>query len=432
VNPDPTNPNATGANPLNGAMTAPDLLCFIDTTPDNQASANAGLYTNGGNFDYAPVPSCSFVHVHQGRIWALSAEDPSQAWVSNVLTSESQLAVEFCQENIEDIDPALGQCVAFVSCDDKLIELCQYGLFYVTGGGPSPSGVGDFNVPQRIMCEVGCIAPGSVFEAFDGIRWQSPNGFYFCNRDVICTYWGQAFEDLVQGMTCTKALISPNGQTEYRFFMVETPGAASQATDYCLTQNYVTNWWSQSLKQAANSAVIWYPPGQAPTVVFVDGSANVSMETPGHFLDNGAPIARTMTTGRWGKQGGEQGYMRIPQLNVRGIFLSLPSPPISSKVKVLVGYDNELPSRQATWDPTQLLAPPVGPNPAPGDGIAAEFRLFVPPSPRGGNIETITFSIQDIVNSATPDDPGIGFDMLSASIIPLGGLERMGPLKTTG
>ena len=432
TNPDPTQPNAQAANPLTGTFLPVDIKTFIDTTPDSQVNANAVLYTNGGNYSYTPVPSCSFLHVHQGRIWALSAEDPSQAWISNVFTSESQLAVEFCLQNIEDIDPALGQCVAFSSCDDKLVELCQYGLFYVTGDGPSPAGVGGFNVPQRIMCDVGCIAPGSVFETFDGVRWQSPNGFYFCDRNLLCSYWGQPFEDLVQGMTCMKALVAPNGQTEFRLFMVGTPGQANPATDYCLTFNYVTNWWSQSLKQAANSAVIWYPPGQSPALVFVDGAANVSQETPGHYIDNGAPISRKMTTGRWGKQAGEQGFMRIPQLNVRGIFLSLPSPPINSMVKVLVGYDNEAPSRQAVWDPTQLLAAPVGPNPAPGDGVAAEFRLFVPPSPRGGNIETITFTIEDVVNPAQPDDPGIGFDMLSASIIPLGGLERMGPLRTTG
>lgn len=437
VNPNPLAPGATAANPLTGTFLPLDMLTFIDTTPDVQAQGNPGLYTNGGNYSYAPVPSCSYLHVHQGRLWSLSTEAPNQAWVSNVYVSTEQDAVEFCEQIIEEIDPALGQCVSLGSCDDKLIELCQYGLFYLTGAGPSPSGVGDFNVPQRIMCEVGAVSP--VFlETFDGFWWQSQNGLYFCNRNLEASYRGAPVEDLVNPygkpqMYLQSAVISPNGQTELRFFFVQTKGAANPATDYCVAFNWITNWWAPSRKFAANSATIWYPPQQSPTMVFVDGSGNVKQETPNHFLDDGAPISRTIQCSWWGAQGTgtKQGYFMMPQGVLLGRFGGMPTP-ISSKVQVLIGFDYEQPSTPVTWDQTALLAPPTN-SPLPqGDGMVAQFRFFIPPGPRGGTMEAISFTISDVVNQATPDDPGFLYELLTCEIIPLGGSYRLGPLRTTG
>ena len=422
-NPDPTNPNTIVL----------DLQTFIDTTPDSQLAANATLYTNGGVAPNAPVPSCSYLHVHRGRLWAVSAENPNQLWPSNGYTPESQFSVEFATEFIEDVDPSLGQCVSLGSCDDKLIELCQNGLFYVTGDGPSVAGVGDFNPPQRIMCEVGCIAPGSVLETFDGFWWQSPNGLYFCDRNLIASYRGAPAEALVQGRYCQAAEISPNGQTELRFFLVSSPGQANPTTDYCVTYNWVTNWWAASRKFAANSACIWYPPAQAPTLVFVDSRGAVKQETPNHYLDDGAAVSRTIQTSWWGSQGtgSRQGYFMMPEGLIVGTFGNMPTP-ITSQIQVLIGFDFELPSNLVVWDSSALLAPPANSPQAQGDGMVAQFRFFIPVGPRGGTMESISFTLSDIVNRQTPDDPGFAFELMTCEIIPLGGTYRLGPLRTTG
>ena len=429
VQPNPLLPNATVSNPLTGLFAPQDVLCFIDTTPDSQAQQNTGLYTNGGVAPNAPVPSCSYLHVHQGRLWALSAEDPNQTWPSNVYTPEEQFAVEFCTEFIEDVDPSLGQCVSLGSCDDKLIQLCQNGLFYLTGPGPTPAGVGDFNVPQRIMCEVGAVSP--VFlETFDGFWWLSPIGLYFCDRNLIAGYKGAPAEGWVnpQGqpqMYLQSAVISPNGQTELRWYFVKTPGAANPATDYCVTWNWVNNWWSQSMKIAANSACIWYPPGQTPTVVWVDGLGIVRQETPNQYLDDGAAIVRQMKTSPWGSQI-KQGYFMAQSIEVLGTFGGLPTP-IAAAIQVRIGYDFEEPSKPVIWQESKLLS-----STGPGDGMVAQFRAFIPIGPRGGTMQALTFLFSDVPNEASPNDPGMALEMVTCEIEPIGGAYRLGPLRTIG
>lgn len=131
---------------------------------------------------------------------------------------------------------------------------------------------------------------------------------------------------------------------------------------------------------------------------------------------------------------GQQGYLRVPQINIFGAFGSILAP-IASKIQILIGYDYEQPTRQVVWDPKALLFPPASAqfgSTTPGDGAVAQFRAFTPPGPRGGTMESISFTISDTVDPNNPNDPGFAFDMVSAAIRRLGGLYRLGPSRSTG
>ncbi len=423
----PSNMAGGGVSPLTGtAVPAQDVLLFLDGVPDSQAEGNADIYTGAGAqtvLSNQPVASCSFLAVHQQRMWAILTEQPNQLWASQLFIPEAQVGVAFAAEITVDIDQAAGSPAALATLDDKLLVLASGWPLYIAGAGPTAGGQGGFNPPLRIMTDAGCSAQVAL-ESFDGVWFQSPKGLYFCDRGMNVTYRGQSVEALVQGMTCMAAQVEPV-QTELRFFMAATPGAASQDSDYCLVYNYITDFWSQSRKWGANAACLWNG-----TQTFGDGSGNLLVETPGAFLDGGAPIGRSIQTAWWGKQMGSQSYFRAPQINVFGAFGST----TPSKIQILVGFDYEQPVQPVIWDPTQLIAAASGAygQASQPDGQLAQFRAFTPTGMRGGTMEAISFIIQDIVDQSQPNDPGMALDMVSLAVQPIGGLYRLGPLRSTG
>jgi hypothetical protein len=257
---------------------------------------------------------------------------------------------------------------------------------------------------------------------------------WFIDRNLVVSYRGEASESWTQGFTCMAGL-NVTAETKVIFFMVATPGQANQQTDMAVSFNYVTNFWTQETKWAGNAACLWTPPGATvPVIVFGDGSGNVEQQTPGVYMDNGAAISRKLQTSWWGKEAGEQGYARIPLGAMYGQWSSTLPAPIDSKLQVLIGYDFEPPGTPVIWDPTSLLLAGTGTagQPQVGDGTIPQYRFFVPPGPRGGRVERISLAISDVVNLNTPNDPGFQIDMVSLAIERLGGLARMGPLRTTG
>lgn len=431
----PAGPSTNAVNPLTGTSLPQDILYFLDSSTDHEISANAALYTGGGAFANDPAPGCSFLCVHRGRVWVVPTENPNTIWYSDTFVDAEKFSVDFDADENVNLDPQIGVVTGLTSMDDKLVVFGTLGILVITGDGPSLNGQGDFDPPFRPLSTVGCSNPGSIVADSSGIWFQAAGngGLYFINRNLEVSYRGQSVESWTSGTTIVAALLVP-AEAKLVWFCASVPGAASQATDYAIEYNYETNWWSQSMKWAGNAACLWTPPGgAAPVIVFCDGAGNVEQQTPGHYTDAGAAIVRQMQTAWWGKQIGEQGFIRIDMGAVYGQWGSLPSP-VASKIKLLLGYDFETPTMPVVWDPASLLAAGSGAlgQPQLGDGMAAQFRFFVPPGPRGGDIERLSIVISDIVNPAQADDPGFQFDMVSVEVQPLGGLSRLGPLRTTG
>ncbi len=409
---------STGVRPLSGTTGCPDVLVAFDTLSDAELRANATLYTTGGVLSCDPVPSCSFLHAHRGRLWAVPTEYPNQLWYSQPFSPQAQIGVAFSGNLYIDIPENAGPVIGLASLDDKLVVLCSERILYIAGDGPTATGDGEFAPPQPVPTDVGCVAAGSILESFDGLWFQSAKGIYFCDRALNVAYRGQPWEALVLGMTCTCAqLIKGSTDTEIRFFMAAKDGSATQVSDYCLTYNYATDFYAQNTKWAANAATVW-----SGGAVFVDGAANVCQETPGVYLDDGAPIQLLVQTAWLGKQAGVQGYLRIPRVAFVGDFQG----GASHKVLVQVGYDYEAPSAQVTWDPSLILAA----SPGQSDGTKWQFRMITPRGPRGAMIQALSLIISDYDDAAPWG--GFAIDMVTAEVGMYGKLARLGQIRTTG
>lgn len=424
----PTNVTSTVTDPFSGNSVPPDMLTYLDSVTDSQINANAAVYTTGGVLDNYPAPGGTHVHAHRGRLFVANGQQLSysQPW-----QPEQQLAVEFAADLVIDIvDGSVGNIVATATLDDKLLILCEQGLYYIYGDGPSSTGQGDFSPPQRIMADTGCVAAGSVIETPEGVWFQSPKGIYFIDRNLQLTFRGQQVSGLTAGKICNAAVLMQD-RTEIRFFMSSKAGQAVPTTDYVLCYNYLYNVWSQFTKWAGNSACLWNN-----SLVFVDSLGNVQQEQTNSYLDNGAFTQSLLQTGWLGKSNGLQGWLRVDKAALLGAFGS------SHNVQVNVAFDYEPSFTQVLYEASEIVnqqnyaaanvLPAFGANTPYGitDGSAWNFRLFVPPSPRGGRVSAVSFTISDVQDSL----PGSGFalDALTLEIQSFGKLNRFGTSRSTG
>ena len=425
VNPVPTNPNATTVNPLTGSTLPPDILAFIETTPDAQAQYNAALYTNGGVEQNAPVPSCSFLHQHRQRLWAVLRENPNQLWYSQTFAPESGFAVNFSEALYVDIEAAGGNIVGLGTIDTWLIVLCQYRLYAISGDGPTAAGQGDFNPPNQIMSDAGCVSAGSIVQTPDGLWFQSSKGLYFISRELQVTFAGSDFNDLIRGKTINASVLMPNS-TNLRWFCSAVAGAATAVSDYALSENYFLSFKSQFMNWAGNSCCLW-----SNRLVWVDSLGNVNVETPGSYLDNGAPITFLVQTAWQGKEAGLQGYIRVPEL----IMLGQMTGAGSASCLVQAGWDYEPPSAQIEWSEQNILSPAIGSNGDDGgdqpplpDGTRFQFRGFLPDGPSGGCSESIGLTISDQMLTANYGGFALDGIQLKAGFFP--GNYRLGSART--
>jgi hypothetical protein len=427
-NPPYNSPGITAVNPVSGLTTPEDFLYFFDNSSDDQIQSNAALYTTGGVLDNAPIAPCTFLHSHRGRLWAIL--DTGQLRYSQPWILEQQLTVNFADDLFVDVPQDGGNPVALATVDDKLIVFCSSGIYYLAGDGPSPTGQGDFVSIQPVMTDTGCIAASSVLATPEGVWYQSAKGMYFLDRNLQVSFRGDNIQSLTSGVTCSGGVLMPDRQ-ELRFFFSAVLGSATPVSDYALVFNYHHNVWSKFTGWAGNAATLWQG-----ALTFVDSLGNVRQEQSDSYLDNGAYVRALLQSGWVGKSNGLQGWLRIPKAALLGAFGS------GQKMQVFVSYDYENTAYEVDYSATQILnqqnyaaanlLPAYNANTPFGvtDGSAWNFRLFLPPSPRGGRVSSVSFTIQDTQDQ--PNGSGFLLDALSVEIQAFGKLNRFGTSRSTG
>lgn len=421
-------PAALSINPVSGTATYQDQLYFFDNSPDSKINSNTGLYTTGAVLDNAPIPACTFLHSHRGRLWAILSSGQlrySQPWVL-----EQQLTVNFADDLFIDVPQDGGSPVALATVDDKLVVFCTAGIYYIAGDGPTSTGQGDFVPIQPVMTDTGCVAGSSVLATPEGIWYQSAKGLYFLDRNLQVSFRGVSVMGLTTGMTCNGGILMPDRQ-ELRFFFSAVAGGATPVSDYTLVFNYQYNVWSKFTGWAGNSATMWQG-----ALTFVDSLGNVRQEQFSSYLDNGAYVRALLQSGWVGKSSGLQGWLRIPKAALLGAFGS------GQIMQVFVSYDYENTAYEVDYDATQILnqqnyaaanlLPAYNANTPYGitDGAAWNFRLFLPPSPRGGRTSSVSLTIQDTQDQ--PNGSGFMLDAVSLEIQAFGKLNRFGTSRSSG
>lgn len=183
----------------------PTVDSIIITDAQSDATINDRLplpytYASGVWVPLLPEkpPAMTCVTRWQNRVWGVAAEDPQSLWYSQ------EILPEFAGEkySIPEFSPTLryridgvGRVVAMIEMDSALVLFTRDAIYSLHGLPADSTGGGASLQIQTLQRGTGCIEPGSVASAPDGVYFQSRRGFYHISRQNALTYVGADVED---------------------------------------------------------------------------------------------------------------------------------------------------------------------------------------------------------------------------------------------
>lgn len=191
------------------------------------------LYTVGGGFPNVHVPGDGGVAAVGRRLWLAS---DNRVWASKLRIDG--IAPEFSDSAgaggipplSVDLPPGAGRVVALEHLDDKLIILCERGVFVVPDGGPDNVGVGpDFASPFKLS-DLGVAGPRSSCWTDKGVVFSAPlnatdpgaGGPWLVDRGLKVDYLGRPPRGVLTktGSYVPEVAFSPERQQFFQTFLV--------------------------------------------------------------------------------------------------------------------------------------------------------------------------------------------------------------------
>jgi hypothetical protein len=321
------------ASPTLSVKTA-DTVTFTDAVTDAALVAGAQLYTTGGVLENASPPPTSFLGIHQGRLYAVHAEDPLTLWYSKVLVPG--WPVEWSDYLTIPVDARGGGVTGFASLEDKLVLFKASAVFVMAGSEADDTGANSSLSPTRLIStDVGCSEPKSIVRVQDGLIFKSEKGIYKLDLGLTLSRIGAAVTDY-DGDEITSAVMLEDAH-EVRFTTTESR---------VLVLNTENGQWGTDTQVDAADAILWQG-----VYTYVHPLGEVRTETPDEYSDCGSPIRRRIVTS-WLAFAGLQGYQRLYRLMFLGDYQS------QHTLKVSLAYDYDpTPSQEVSLDPTTVITP---------------------------------------------------------------------------
>lgn len=292
------------AAPIINDPTSNTPVSITDAAADTAILANQQLYTTGGEIENICAPPALSFATYMNRVLLVAADDPSTFWYSKQVVEGApvEFTDSFTQFTGSD---STGPLVALAQMDDKLILFKENSVFYVTGQGPSPSGLNnDFTNAMLIAADAGCISPQSVVLTPMGLMFQSNKGIYLLSRSLETQYIGADVE-AYNSQSVTSAQLIPNTQ-QVRMTLSDR---------ITLVYDYFYSRWATYTNYGAVSSTLWNN-----SFTFLRSSAPaVSSEVSGSFVDNGQHVKLKLTT-NWLTFAGLQGFQRLYKALILGEY----------------------------------------------------------------------------------------------------------------
>ena len=366
------------------------LQSFTDTFVDTAIQGNQLLYTAGGVVDNISPPASIAIWTYSNRLLAIPADSRLQWWYSQAVIPGTP--VQFSEVFVNNVDAKGGNLTSGAQMDDKNVLFKSGSIFYMTGQGPSPSGLNsDFVDAQLVVADAGCDAVNSIVLMPQGLMYQSAKGIYLLDRSLQNGYIGEGVQQY-NGYTVVDADIMPN----YREIRFMTNNGVVLVYDYNQQQ------WSTFGPISGVDAHLW-----KGNYVYVDSSGVVHTETPGQFVDGATPITMEMETG-WLNLDQLQGFMRFYKALIVGHYLS------PHNMTVQISYDLE-------GAPTQTDIISV-----PGSLTPYQWRVFT----NRQKVQSIKIYIA--VTATTPFGQAASISSLALEIGMKTGLKRMPAAQSYG
>jgi hypothetical protein len=321
------------ASPTLSVKTA-DTVSFTDAVTDAALVAGAQLYTTGGVLENAAPPPTTFLAIHQGRLYAVHAEDPLTLWYSKMLVPG--WPVEWSDYLTIPVDARGGGVTGLASLEDKLVIFKESAVFVMAGTEADDTGANSSLSSIRLVCtDVGCSEPKSIVRVQDGLVFKAEKGLYKLDLGLALSRVGAAVEDYdVDEITSAVMLEDAH---EVRFTTTESR---------VLVLNTENGQWGTDTEIDAADAILWQG-----VYTYIHPIGEVRTETPGEYSDCGSPIRRRIVTS-WLAFAGLQGYQRLYRLMFLGDYQS------QHTLKMSLAYDYDpTPSQEVSLDPTTVITP---------------------------------------------------------------------------
>jgi hypothetical protein len=298
---------------------------FQDTYSFAQAYQNQPLlYTNGGEVENIDPGATKYLATYNQRMIAIPQESSNTWWYSKEIIAGGPGAtgtpVEFSDSFIGVIDERGGGINGIQQMDEKLVFFKSNNIFALSGNGPSLNGTGnDFNPPQVIATDSGCIEGQSLVLGPSGIMFKSAKGIYLVDRSMSVSYIGAPVEAYNSQEILSADLIYNLNQ--FRFGL---------SSGVALVYNYLFDQWSVFTNHPIVQACIYQNK-----YTYSKSDGTVYQETPGSYLDGATSISMKLTTG-WLSFAELQGFQRLYKLLLLGEYKS----PHKLQVTICVDFDD--------------------------------------------------------------------------------------------
>lgn len=369
-----TGVNGSLYNSINNAT-----VTFSDTYSDAQAySGQPLLYTVGGEVPNLDPGAVNYLASYNQRLIAIPSEAPSSWWYSKEIVPPSPgnagTPVQFSNEFISVVDERAGGITGIQQMDEKLLFFKKNNIFALSGNGPASDGSGsDFNPPQVIATDTGCLDNQSIVLGPSGIMFKSAKGIYLIDRSLSVSYIGAPVEAYNSYTVLSADLIYDLNQ--FRFGL---------SNGQALVYNYLFDQWSVFTNHSILQACIYqnkYTYCTSAALVYQENSA---------YTDDGTGYALKITTS-WLSFADLQGFQRVYKILLLGEWKS------NHQLQVKVAYDFVDTATQTTAI-TVFNTPPY------------EWRLFLARQ----KCTSIKFTIEDISGGTLNESyqiSAIGFEV---------------------
>lgn len=365
--------------------TESDSITFNDTLIDSSILSRPLLYTTGGTLENTPVSACDIVVPFKNRLFAAGLESESELRYSKEFVKDEGVA--FSEALTVAANSGGGGIKALAVLDEKLVIFKENKIFILSGNGPTDTGSdNDFQSPQEVSSDVGCVEPESIVNISKGILFKSQKGIYLLDRGLTVSYIGDRVQDY-NNLDISSAVVIPE-LNQVRFTSRE---GTTQVYDYYYDS------WSVYTNQPAVSATSWN--GE---YVYLKDSGITLKEVVGSYSDDGVAIKTKIETS-WISVAGLQGFQRLYSIMLLGNYVG------SHTLKATLSYDfRDYSTESFTIIPSQVVigsvfgsVSPYGSEATFGSGTGVyQFEI----KPANQKCSSFKLTIEDLF----PDSTGTG------------------------
>jgi hypothetical protein len=383
-------------------------ITYIDNTPQANIISRPLLYTVGGELNNFSAPACTYVSVYKRRLIVAPSEDSNSFWYSKDIIPATAGAigspVSFAAEFVKSVDERGGPVTATVQLDDKLLIFKANSLSVMVGEGPANNGTqDDFTTPQLVVSDTGCLYGRSVVIMPLGVMFQSPKGFYLCDRSLSVSYLGAAVENY-NSIECT----SGNLKYDKNEVWFGLDNGTVLVYNYYFSQWSTFAWTTSDITVLQINIMTGADGSQLYNLLASVNSNKINLESTS-YRKNVSGYSLKFTTG-WLSFADMQGFQRVYKLLILGEYKS------PHRLQVEVSYDFI-----DTVTQTTVIDVPTS-------TVPYEFRVFLTRQ----KCTAIKFTIQDLTPTVGTWDEAFALSNLALEIGVKRGLNKLPASKSVG